>query len=183
MKRMILGTMMCVLLTAGVSAQEQDTIAKREFQPNRHPRHEMRMNEDFRRPDRMPERRGEMREERFRGPEGPCAKFKDITPEQMAEFRAKMLTDQLTLTDKQNKKLNKIFLDEINDAKENKSTPEERKAKTDKQLKKCLTDAQYAKYQEMEKRHFACKNKPHILPPCHPNHPQHRHPNHPEGIN
>ncbi len=174
MKRMILGTMMCMMIAIGVSAQEQDTVAKQEFRHHRHPRMEMRMHGDFHRADSMPmAKRHGMHRGHFCRPEG-CAKFKDITPEQMAEFRADMLTRQLTLTDKQNKKLRDVFMDEAKAIKDKKATPEEQKAKTDKKVKRILTDAQYAKYQEMGKRQFACKNKPHILPFNHPNHPQHR---------
>lgn len=132
MKRMILGTMMCVLMTSAVSAQMQRPIPQD----------------------------GKKQVCKYDG-EG-MVKF---TPEQAAEQKTRFVSERLTLTSKQSKKLGKIFLDEakaLDVVNANGGNPAEVKAKTDKKVKKVLTAEQFAKYEELgrQRHETICRNKP-----------------------
>mgnify|MGYP007069940934 CR=1 FL=1 len=193
MKRMILGTMMCVLMATVAVAQQQDTIARRDMSHERmHPRQEMRA--EFR-----GERKGELRRA-----DADFKKREKLTPEQHAEAKAKFLAEELTLTAKQTDKLQKVFLKEAQTFEKSKTELEGKdeeakkeqfkklKANTDKQVKKILTEEEYAKYLQMQqcpkgegkcdKGNFVGKpegkphHKPHELPEGHPRHPQNRPP-------
>ncbi|MBR1564915.1 MAG: hypothetical protein IJ650_06180 [Paludibacteraceae bacterium] len=196
MKRMILGTLMCVILTTAVSAQ-QDTIAKRDFRgEGMRPGKEMRdghMRHQHMQPEMREGKRGEVRGERpdFKAEGRECKAFcgKDVkreqfTPEQHAEAKTKFLTEKLTLTKKQSEKLQKVFLKESEaflklkaetegqDEAVKKEEFKKLKANTDKQVKKILTEEEFAKYQELGKaRKGHGKHRHHILPKNHPNHP------------
>ena len=193
---MILGTLMCVILTTAVSAQ-QDTIAKRDFRgEDMRPRKELR--DDNMQHRRMPL---EMREDKRNEPRGEKPEFRaegknrndfcgkdvrreELTPQQHAEEKAKFLTEKLTLTKKQSEKLQKVFLKESEaflklkaetegkDEAVKKEEFKKLKANTDKQVKKILTEEEYAKYQELGKaRKQHGNHRHHILPKDHPNHP------------
>ena len=170
MKRMILGTMMCVLMATVAMAQEQDSIVRRDMRPKHEMRADMR-GEQFRGEHYRGERKGEFRKGEF------DKKREDLTPEQRAKNKADFLTDKLTLTSKQNEKLQKVFLKEVEAFQKAKAELEGKdeaakkeqfmalKANTDKQVKKILTDEEYAKYKQMGEcrkgDHKGGKGKPH----------------------
>ncbi|KOS07875.1 hypothetical protein AM493_18780 [Flavobacterium akiainvivens] len=114
---------------------------------------------------------------RHDGEHGPRKEHRDpFTPEQRAELRAKKLTLQLDLTDKQQTELQKVFTTQ---AKERQTAMEQHKANREagkklspderfamqnrklenqisakRELKKILTEDQFAKFEKMKhKRH------------------------------
>lgn len=138
MKRTILSTMMCVMMTLGVSAQVQDSIARQQL-------HQTVCKSQM--------KRGK------------------ISAEQRAELKAKFITQKLSLTSEQNQKLNTIYLNEIENFRQNKAVIESSdqaarkeifkniKTATNKQIKEVLTEEQYTQYREIgKKRHEAIKN-------------------------
>lgn len=196
MKRMILGTMMCVLMATGASAQVQDSIAKRDFRGERpHPGKEFREGRPFKpdsnavvmeHPGRPDFREGKHRQAQHEGFKDRDFKPEQLTPEQHAEAKAKFLTEKLTLTRKQSEKLQKVFLKESEaflklkaetegqDEAVKKEEFKKLKANTDKQVKKILTEEEYAKYKEMQKADCQHQHRHHIMPNNHPNHPDNR---------
>lgn len=147
MKRMILGTMMCVAMTAGVLAQGQDSIRKRDF------RHE------------GPRQHSEMRIEKrdfMRKNDIKKSKCDKITPEQRAELKTKFISEKLSLTPDQNEQLNKVFIKEIETLRKGRAELENQnevakkelfkniKIETNNQVKQILNDEQYALYREMK---------------------------------
>lgn len=147
MKKMILGTMMCVMMTVSVSAQTQvqDSVSqKRESKAVVQPR--MRMHNG-----------------KHIGKQNTPQRIQ-VSPEKMAEVKTKYLTQKLTLSEQQSAELNKVLLKEIESFRSSKAELKEKaenekkeafktiRQETNIQLKQILTEEQYIQYRELAKQ-------------------------------
>lgn len=151
MKRMIFCTLMCALVSFGAMAQTQDSVALRRSHSQEGKQMHLK-HQDCKK-------------------HGKACRFEqqkqmdkqELTAEQKAQMKAKYLKEKLTLTDKQEGKIYKVFLAEAQSIEKSKAESSDKskeakreefralKLNTDKQVKQILSDEQYAKYEQMAK--------------------------------